>query len=201
MDTDDRLAEAAVHSTGTVLPLLGKDWPQGIESTSDTSPPSASKEREQWSTSYPPRQTRSGKSLLQIYAEVLDQDEFKPVPYDKNMMIGDRLVTAGKESHDALHKIAKEWSLSDEELGVGIGGWEKKVEEIAILVTLLACGSGRKGKAPRVDFFMVCPLLYDSLILNYAEIRCTHSLRRSFCQPTCLSCLFPNAERSYVPTS
>jgi len=155
---NNRLAEAAVHSTESVLPLLGKDWPQGIESQSDTPPPPI-REREQWQTSYPRRQPRSGKSLLQIYAEVLDQDEFKPVKYDKDMMIVDRLVISGKESHDALHALVKEWSLSDEELGDGIGGWEKKVEEVAILVTLLACGSGRKGKAPRVDFFLVRPLL------------------------------------------
>jgi len=152
--TDSSLAEAAVHSTESVLPLLGKDWPQGIESQSDTPPPIV-EEREQWSTSYPRRQPRSGKSLLQIYAEVLASDQFKPVPYDKDMMIVDRLVKSGTESHDALHALVKEWSLSDEELGDGIGGWERKVEEVAILVTLLACGSGRKGKAPRVDFFLV----------------------------------------------
>jgi hypothetical protein len=155
---NDRLAEAAVHSTESVLPLLGADWPQGIESQSDT-PPAALRERQQWSTSYPRRQPRSGKSLLQIYAEVLASDQLKPVPYDKDMMIVDRLVISGKESHDALHKLAKEWSLSDEELGDGVGGWERKVEEVAILVTLLACGSGRKGNAPRVDFFLVRPLL------------------------------------------
>ena len=154
MKADDRLAEAAIHSTESVLPLLGNDWPQGIESKSDTRPP-AVEERKQWTVSYPARQPRSGKSLLEIYAEVLSSDKFNPVPYDKDMMIVDRLVISGKESHDALHALVKEWSLSDEELGDGIGGWERKVEEVAILVTLLACGSGRKGKAPRVDFFLV----------------------------------------------
>jgi len=86
---------------------------------------------------------------------VLSSDKFNPVPYDKDMMIVDRLVISGKESHDALHALVKEWSLSDEELGDSGGGWERKVEEVAILVTLLACGSGRKGQAPRVDFFLV----------------------------------------------
>lgn len=152
-----------MHSTESVLPLLGAEWPQGIESASDTSPP-ALKDREQWSTSYPRRQPRSGKSLLQIYAEVLASDQFKPVPYDKDMMIVDRLVKSGKESHDALHALVKDWSLSDEELGDGVGGWERKVEEVAILVTLLACGSGRKGKAPRVDFFLVRPLMPECII-------------------------------------
>jgi hypothetical protein len=83
------------------------------------------------------------------------------VPYDKDMMIVDRLVISGRESHDALHALSKEWSLSDEELRDGVGGWERKVEEIAILVTLLACGSGRKGRPPRVDFFLVRRLVTE----------------------------------------
>jgi len=87
-------------------------------------------------------------------------------------MIVDRLVISGKESHDALHALVKEWSLSDEELGDGIGGWEKKVEEVAILVTLLACGSGRKGKAPRVDFFLVRPIIAEYVVKQLTS-RCT----------------------------
>lgn len=168
---DGRLAEAAIHSTESVLPLLGKDWPQGIESQSDTPPPKFN-EREQWSTSYPTRQPRSGKSLLQIYAEVLESDKYKPVKYDKDMMIVDRLVISGKESHDALHTLAKEWSLSDEELRDGVGGWEKKIEEVAILVTLLACGSGRSGHKPRIDFFLVSPASRN--LFEIANDRCTH---------------------------
>jgi hypothetical protein len=151
-----RLAEAAVHSTESTVPLLGDDWPKGIEAKSVSPPPApAVQEREQWTVDYPARQPRSGKSLLQIYAEVLKSEKLKPVPYDKDMMIMDRLVKTGEDDRDELHRLAKEWSLSDEELKDGVGGWERKVEEIAILVTLLACGSGRKGKAPRVDFFLV----------------------------------------------
>lgn len=155
-----RLAEAAVHSTESTVPLLGDDWPKGIESKFDTPPP-ALPTREQWTVDYPARQPRSGKSLLQIYAEVLGSATLRPVPFDKEMMIVDRLVKTGEEDRNELHRLAKEWSLSDEELRDGVGGWEMKVEEIAILVTLLACGSGRKGKAPRVDFFLV--RLFSSL--------------------------------------
>jgi len=86
------------------------------------------------------------------------------------MMINDRLVATGENGHDALHALAKEWSLSDEELKDGNGGWEQKVEEVGVLATLLACGSGRKGKAPRVDFFLVCASL-----ASYHDRRCAYT--------------------------
>jgi len=169
------LAEAAIHSTETTIHLLGDEWPKGIESESESKSassdhPNPVEEREQWTVEYPARQPRAGKSLLQIYAEVLQSDTIKPVPYDKNMMINDRLVATGENGHDALHALAKEWSLSDEELKDGNGGWEQKVEEVGVLATLLACGSGRKGKAPRVDFFLVCASL-----ASYHDRRCAYT--------------------------
>lgn len=94
---------------------------------------------------------------------MLSSDTFAPVPYDKDMMINDRLVATGEGAHDPLHKLAKEWSLSDDELKDGNGGWELKVEEISILATLLACGSGRKGEEPKVDFFLVSALYFSSM--------------------------------------
>lgn len=71
-------------------------------------------------------------------------------------MINDRIVQAGQgERGEALHQLAKQWSLSDEELKDGSGGWERKVEELDVLASLLACGTGRNGQKPRVDFFLV----------------------------------------------
>lgn len=124
----------------------------------DTIPPAKVEDRAQWTADYPSRQPRSGKSLLQIYAEVLASDTLQPVPFDDQMMINDRIIAAGEgERGEALHKLAKDWSLSDEELKDGPGGWERKVEELNVLASLLACGTGKKGKSPRVDFFLVCP--------------------------------------------
>jgi hypothetical protein len=128
----------------------------------------------------------------------LDSDKFKPVPYDKDMMIVDRLVISGKESHDALHSLAKEWSLSDEELGDGVGGWEKKVEEVAILVTLLACGSGRKGKAPRVDFFLVRYL--HCLVLRNITDGQMHTLTSSIFLPAYMTPLSVSQRRTILRT-
>lgn len=155
-DSLERLAEAAVHSTETTIHLLGDAWPKGVEADTDQAAPPPPEARAQWTVDYPSRQPRSGKSLLQIYAEVLSSEALKPVPYDEKMMINDRIVHAGEgERGEALHTLARQWSLSDEELKDGPGGWESKVEELAILATLLACGSGRKGQKPRVDFFLV----------------------------------------------
>lgn len=173
-----RLAEAAVHSIETTIHLLGDSWPQGIEADTDHTAPPETDKRVPWTVDYPPRKPRSGKSLLQIYADVLASDTLKPVPFDKNMMINDRTIKAGEGSKgEALHVLSKQWSLGDEELEDGAGGWERKVEELNILATLLACGSGRKGKAPRVDFFLVSPdrIMQASYRPLSSPYRCTHS--------------------------
>ena len=72
------------------------------------------------------------------------------------MSINDRLKAAQKNGRaEKLLELAGEWSLSDGELGDGEGGWERKVEELAVLVTLMACATGRQGHPPKVDFFLV----------------------------------------------
>lgn len=145
-----------MHSTETTIHVLGDTWPKGVEAEGDHTSPSENPGREQWSVDYPARRPRSGKSLLEIYGEVLASDTLKPVPFDDDMLINDRIIAASDGNKgEALHKLAKEWSLSDEELKDGIGGWEQKTEELSVLASLLACGTGRKGLPPRVDFFLV----------------------------------------------
>ena len=74
------------------------------------------------------------------------------------MLINDRLLAATQDGRGAkLRDLAAGWDLSDEEIGDGPQGYTRKLEEIGVLVTLLACGTGRVGKPPRVDFFLVRP--------------------------------------------
>lgn len=82
----------------------------------------------------------------------------KPVRYDQDLNINQRIIKSGEgERGKTIMKLAKEWSLTDEEVADGPDGWVRKLEEVAVLVTLLACGSGRTGKNAKVDFFLVSP--------------------------------------------
>lgn len=45
--------------------------------------------------------------------------------------------------------------LTDIELGDDKEGCQRKVEELAVLASFLACATGRTGREPRVDFFLV----------------------------------------------
>jgi len=98
----------------------------------------------------------AGASLLEVYADFLADPTLSPPPYDPDMMINDRLKSAVRGDHaDKLVTLVHKWDLSDTELFDGPGGWERKLEEIAVLVTLIACASQKDGHPPKVDFFLV----------------------------------------------
>ena len=96
------------------------------------------------------------KSLLQIYAEVCADPHFKPVPYDPDHLISTRVkYVVDGENSGKLREMFKSWSLSDEEVGDGPKGWRRKVAEVDLLASLLACGTTRRGYEKKVDFFLV----------------------------------------------
>ena len=79
-----------------------------------------------------------------------------PLPYDTQRGVNDTLQQSLQGGRaEALLDLAHKWSLTDEELRDGPGGYELKVGELGVLCTLLACGSSRWGKKPRVEFFTV----------------------------------------------
>lgn len=97
-------------------------------------------------------------SLLEIYTELCDSKEITLPAYNKDMSINDRLEGVLKgDQGEKIRKIADKWGLTEGEL-VKSGeadGWARRVEELHVLCTLLAVGTGRLGRETKVDFILV----------------------------------------------
>ncbi|OCF42806.1 hypothetical protein I317_03408 [Kwoniella heveanensis CBS 569] len=158
------LAEAAIHSDELNAPVLTPEYIKEVLHPSN--PPSCA------------REPRLGRSLLEIYSIMLSSNKLTPAPYDKDSLINDKLKLATQDGKaEALRKLVDEWSLTDEELADGKDGWERKFEEVAILVTLLACATGREGRPPRVDFFLMHTLTSSIFIPTYLPLLSTPNRR------------------------
>lgn len=106
----------------------------------------------------------SHPSLLQLYSELCSSSKIILPPYDPKLLINDRLRKAAEGEQGAeIRRIADKWALTEGEL-VKSGeadGWGRRVEELQVLCTLLAVGTGRPGKKVRVDFFLVSASLLE----------------------------------------
>ena len=162
--TCDSLAEAVNHDAGLYLPLYGEDWPKSLPQQASSSPVEsdgtsgtpADQTPSSWEITVDSRIPKRGKSLLEIYNDVCASEKCAPVAYDSDMLLNDRISGALKgEKGPTLRALAAEWSLTDDELGDGPAGWRVKFEELAILATMLCGATGRTGREPRVDFFLV----------------------------------------------
>lgn len=99
-------------------------------------------------------------------------------------MVNDQLKSSVEGPKAAeLRGMVGRWSLSDEEVADGPEGWQKKFNEIAVFVTLLACATGRKGKDIRVDFFLVSSPLYP---LSHPSVLCSTALSITVANSTIL---------------
>ncbi|WVR07242.1 hypothetical protein IAU60_004283 [Kwoniella sp. DSM 27419] len=171
------LAEAAIHSDELNAPVLTPDYVKEILQPSNPIPEHLRRPASSVSESdhsFIPgtvREPRLGRSLVELYSMVVASDKLKPVPYDKDSLINDKLKLASTEGRaEALQALLEDWSLSDEELADGKDGWERKFEEVAILVTLLACATGRPGHPPRVDFFLMHALTSSIFLPSYLPL-------------------------------
>ncbi|OCF60373.1 hypothetical protein L486_00006 [Kwoniella mangroviensis CBS 10435] len=151
------LAETAIHSDELNLPLITPQYAHEIIHPSHPIPDHL--------------QPRLGRSLLEIYSILLHSPDLAPVPYDENSSINDRIkyATEGGKAEN-VRKLAEDWSLTDEELNDDKDGWKRKFEEVAILVTLLACGTGRKVKELKIDFFLMHTLTSSIFVPTYMPI-------------------------------
>ncbi|KAH7923708.1 hypothetical protein BV22DRAFT_1014899 [Leucogyrophana mollusca] len=96
-----------------------------------------------------------GKSLFQIFREVYDSDTLKPVmPYDPNALLTARRIALMKDGRpEEMRKLcASWWPASPDEQRASL---EKKVEELFWVSTLLLAGTGKPGRKPRLDFFLM----------------------------------------------
>ncbi|WVQ99214.1 hypothetical protein IAU59_006346 [Kwoniella sp. CBS 9459] len=171
------LAEAAIHSDGLTAPVITPEYLKEVLHPSNPVPehlrrPARSiPANEDALEPSCAREPRLGRSLLEIYSIMLSSVKFTPAPYDKDSTINDKLKLASRDGKaEALRKLVDEWSLTDEELADGRGGWERKFEEVAIFVTLIACATGREGHPPRVDFFLMHALTSSIFIPSYLSL-------------------------------
>ncbi|WVQ82439.1 hypothetical protein IAT38_004567 [Cryptococcus sp. DSM 104549] len=155
LEFDDRvvlaegLAEAAVHQDEIVKQLVTPDHLRHIMSS-------------------PASTTEARPTLLQLYARLVASPDLTPPPYNESMMITDKLKKSLDGSRgEALRALVDEWILTDEDLE---NGWDKKMEEIAVFVTLLACGTGREGHPARVDFFLMHALTSSIFLPAYLPL-------------------------------
>ncbi|KAK8864191.1 hypothetical protein IAR55_001437 [Kwoniella newhampshirensis] len=167
------LAEAAVHQDEIIGRLITPEYLKQLArpvdlSTAHLRRPARDVSSEDTLQASTPRGPRLGRSILEIYAILTTSSKTTPPKYDTDSMINDKLIAATEEGRaQALRGLVDEWSLSDDELADGKAGWERKYEEIAVFVTLLACGTGRQGHAPRVDFFLMHALTSSIFLPSY----------------------------------
>jgi len=122
------LAQAAVHSPYTKAPTQQK-------SQSGSTPP---------------------HTLLQILRLAYDSEIMKPVmPYDPDALLGRRGRDASEGGRpEEIARLTALW-FTDGATEPAPGELEKKQEELVWLSTLLFVGTGKPGRKPRLDFFLM----------------------------------------------
>ncbi|KAJ7107346.1 hypothetical protein C8R44DRAFT_941053 [Mycena epipterygia] len=99
-------------------------------------------------------------TLLALLRELYDSDKFAPVPYEKEAIDPQRLrksMTANSDRGAAIRDLYAKWTFN-----VGDG---TKVEECLWQATLLLGATGKAGRKPRMDFFLM-HFLTGSLFLQ-----------------------------------
>ncbi|KAI0670778.1 hypothetical protein C8Q78DRAFT_1069524 [Trametes maxima] len=100
------------------------------------------------------RQPSKGHSLLSIIRQAYDSEIMTPVmPYDPDALLSARFRAACTEARRA--EIRRLSSLYHVDTARGQLEFDEKVEELIWITTLLLVGSGRRGRKPRLDFFLM----------------------------------------------
>jgi len=100
----------------------------------------------------PPDKSAKPISLLEIIRKVYDSDILKPVmPYSDSPM-SVRYREARKDGRpEEMRRLTSLWFSADE----NDADLERKIEELFWVSTLGLAGSGRRGRKPRMDFFLM----------------------------------------------
>ncbi|PPQ89262.1 hypothetical protein CVT25_001346 [Psilocybe cyanescens] len=103
-------------------------------------------------------------TLFELLREVYDSEALKPaLPYDPNAFINARLQRVVENGGaEEIRRICARYHISDDITDIELA---KKTEEVIWVSTLLTFGTGRKGRKPRLDFFLM-HILNSSLFLR-----------------------------------
>ncbi|KAI0086580.1 hypothetical protein BDY19DRAFT_894614 [Irpex rosettiformis] len=106
------------------------------------------------------RQPRHGHSLFSILRETYSSPIMHPVmPYDPDALLSKRREDALKDGRRAqeIVRLCSLWVIDPSDIG-------SKVEELLWMATLLLASTGKPGRKPRLDFFLM-HMLTASLFL------------------------------------
>lgn len=100
------------------------------------------------------RQPSKGVSLIEIIRQVYESPILKPVtPYDPNALINVRQKDALKDGREEeIKRICSQYCIDESR---GEKEFEEKIEELIWVSTLLLFGTGKEGRKPRLDFFLM----------------------------------------------
>jgi hypothetical protein len=104
-----------------------------------------------------------GSSILEILGQVYESHALEPVmPYDPNALLSARIRAAVTE--ERVEEIKRVCSLYVVDASLGEEEFNAKVEEMIWSASLLLFATGRPGRKPRLDFFLM-HLVTSSLFL------------------------------------
>ncbi|PIL22571.1 hypothetical protein GSI_15260 [Ganoderma sinense ZZ0214-1] len=101
------------------------------------------------------RRPHKGHSLLSILRQAYDSDIMKPVmPYDSDALLSARFKSALADGTRGpeIRRLSALWQVDTSR---GQAELDEKVEELLWATTLLLVGSGKRGRKPRLDFFLM----------------------------------------------
>lgn len=129
------------------------------------------------------RQPTHGHSLLSILRQAYDSDIMKPVmPYDPDAVLSGRLRAACADGRpEEIRRLSALWQIDTSR---GQAAFDEKVEELIWTSTLLLIGAGRRGRKPRLDFFLMhmlnASLFVPSLLAAIPSAESKATLLRAF---------------------
>lgn len=121
------------------------------------------------------RYPSSGPSVLEILAEVYRSSILKPaLPYDPDALLSARMRAVLADGRpEEIRRICSQLQINET---LGDSEFDAKVEELIWAATLLMFSTGKEGRKPRLDFFLmhlVTPSLffksYFSVLQNPAH--------------------------------
>ncbi|KAJ7702115.1 hypothetical protein B0H14DRAFT_3031160 [Mycena olivaceomarginata] len=125
-----------------------------------------------------------GVTLLSLLREVYDSPVLKPhLPYDPNALLRARFAQLSSDPARGaeLIRIYSKWSIDTTLTGTASSAhFAEKAEECLWQATLLLAGTGRPGRLPRLDFFLM------------------HVLTSSLCLPSLLGILDEPKEKAQL---
>ena len=102
-------------------------------------------------------------TLLELLDQIYTSEVLKPVPYNPDTFINARMKTViANGGGEEIERLCAGWHISDT---ISDAELAQKAEELVWAATLLTFSTGKPGRTPRLDFFLM-HLLNSSLFVQ-----------------------------------